>query len=84
MKHLMSVPKFLFLICLTIELLSGIVNGRTSNTLRITLPNQSKLIGRHLWSFSGRGIRAFMGIPYAEPPIGDLRFRVSFLFYFFG
>lgn len=32
-------------------------------------------MGRYLTSESGRSIRAFMGIPYAEPPVGNLRFR---------
>lgn len=49
----------------------------TSNLLRVTLPNKSKLIGSYLTSNNGNGIRGFLGIPYAEPPIGDLRFRVS-------
>lgn len=53
-------------------------NAKTSDLLRVTLPNGfSKLIGRYMRSYDGRGIRAFLGIPYAEPPIGDLRFRVS-------
>ena len=29
-------------------------------------------------------VTVFLGIPYAEPPIGDLRFRVSILFLFDG
>lgn len=52
------------------------VNGRISDELRITLPNNSKLIGRVLRSHSGRSIKAFMGIPYAKPPLNELRFKV--------
>jgi hypothetical protein len=51
--------------------------GRTSKELQVTLPDGSALVGRYLTSDSGRGIRAFMGVPYAEPPINDLRFKVS-------
>lgn len=54
--------------------------GRTSKSLRITLPNSSKLIGRFMRSSNGNGIRAFLGIPYAEAPVGNLRFRVSIQF----
>lgn len=61
----------------TICSMFGISSGRTSKELRVSLPNGSKLLGRHLRSHDGKGIRAFMGIPYAEPPVGDLRFRVS-------
>lgn len=53
------------------------VDARTSDELRITLPNESKLIGRALRSHDGRPIKAFMGIPYAKPPIGELRFKVN-------
>lgn len=34
-----------------------------------------KIVGRYMTSDSGKTIRAFMGIPYAEPPTGNLRFR---------
>lgn len=53
------------------------VFGRTSKTLIVTLPNDGKLVGRFMRSSNGNGIRAFIGIPYAEPPVGNLRFRVS-------
>lgn len=49
--------------------------ARTSDDLKVTLPHGGVLVGRHLFSHSGRGIRAFLGIPYAEPPVGDLRFK---------
>lgn len=52
--------------------------ARTSEELRITLPNGSRLLGRGLRSRNGRIIKAFMGIPYAKPPIGELRFKVIF------
>jgi len=37
--------------------------------------NEGKIMGRHMLSYSGRTIRAFTGIPYAKPPVGDLRFK---------
>lgn len=49
----------------------------TSDKMRVTLPDGSKLVGRYLTSSSGRGIRSFLGVPYAEPPIGKLRFEVK-------
>ncbi|XP_031627736.1 venom carboxylesterase-6 [Contarinia nasturtii] len=51
------------------------ISARTSNELRITLPNGSKLVGRQLRSHEGRPIKAFLGIPYAKPPVGHLRFK---------
>lgn len=41
-------------------------------TLRI---NDGEIVGRYITSASGRAISAFMGIPFASPPVGDLRFR---------
>ncbi|CAO1442227.1 unnamed protein product, partial [Diamesa serratosioi] len=37
--------------------------------------DDGSILGRYLTSDSGRGIRGFMGIPFAEPPIGKLRFK---------
>lgn len=48
--------------------------ARTSSELRIRIED-GRIVGRYLTSESGRSIRAFMGIPYAEPPIGNLRFK---------
>ena len=36
---------------------------------------QGRLKGSYMTSSSGRKFAAFRGIPYAEPPIGQLRFR---------
>lgn len=54
----------------------GVIHCRTSDSLRVTLPNGSKLVGRFLTTHDGKGIRAFMSVPYAEPPVGSLRFKV--------
>jgi carboxylesterase type B len=64
---------------ITILLLSAIqiTVQRTSEELKVQLNHGGKLVGRYLHSFSGRGIKAFLGVPYAEPPVGELRFKVS-------
>lgn len=53
------------------------VNCRTSETLKVKLSHGGSVIGRYLTTVKGRGMRAFMGIPYAKPPVGELRFMVS-------
>lgn len=52
----------------------GLCRARTSEDLKVRI-DDGRIIGRYLTSESGRTIRAFMGIPYAEPPVGKLRFR---------
>lgn len=61
------------LICVNLFELS---EARTSDELRITLPNGSKLVGRTFRSHDGRPIKAFLSVPYAKPPLGPLRFKV--------
>lgn len=41
-------------------------------TVRI---NDGEILGRYITSESGRTISAFIGIPFAIPPVGDLRFK---------
>lgn len=66
-----------YLVVLVLLSLLASCHGRTSEELKVQLPDGGRLVGRYLTSDSGRGIRAFMGVPYAEPPIGELRFKVS-------
>lgn len=64
----------------TLMLISGFICG-IENTLEL---NQGKIKGSYLKSRNGRVFEAFQGIPYAKPPVGDLRFKVNFtlkLFY---
>jgi len=42
----------------------------------VTIPSLGKVIGTFLSSSNGRKYSAFRGIPYAKPPIGELRFKV--------
>lgn len=42
---------------------------------------QGTLTGTYLTSRYGRKFAAFQGIPYAQPPIGDLRFKVRVIYF---
>lgn len=61
--------KFLF-----VAFLVGFSHARISKDLKVRIED-GRVIGRYLTSESGKTIRAFMGIPYAQPPVGKLRFR---------
>jgi len=58
--------------CGILMLLVGLVFG-TDNTLKLS---QGKIKGSVFKSRNGRDFQAFQGIPYAKPPIGDLRLQV--------
>lgn len=36
-----------------------------------------RIKGTHMYSRNGRKFNVFLGIPFAEPPVGELRFQVS-------
>ena len=63
-----------FSLCLLVLLSVRDISGRTSDSLKVTTKN-GVLVGRHSSTHSGRAMRSFMGIPYAKPPVGDLRFK---------
>lgn len=43
--------------------------------------HQGTLTGTYLTSRYGRTFAAFQGIPYAQPPIGNLRFKVRVIYF---
>lgn len=55
---------------------AGRAGALTSDSLHVRLADDSPILGRYLTSHGGRGIRAFMGVPYAQAPLNELRFRV--------
>ena len=43
----------------------------------IVITDNGKLLGIKLVSRNGTPYFAYFGIPYAKPPVGDLRFQVN-------
>jgi len=41
----------------------------------VTLENGSPLYGDYVQAANGKHVSQFLGIPFAEPPVGELRFR---------
>lgn len=71
--------KLAFLLCgwlLLLTFCAEDVLARTAESLKVKT-DSGVLVGRHLTTHNGRPIRAFMGIPYAQPPVGVLRFKVD-------
>lgn len=51
--------------------------GWWSNDATITMENKIRITGKEYSTPSGKKYGAFMGIPYAEPPTVDKRFKVK-------
>lgn len=64
----------LLLLCVGVIIVDASL-GKVSEELKVTLPHGGALVGKYMTSHRGRGIRAFLGIPFAEPPVGELRFQ---------
>jgi len=55
------------------------INGRdTPSEPMVTIPALGQVRGSILVSVNGRRFLAFRGIPYAKPPVGNLRFQVRY------
>ena len=48
----------------------------TPNGPLVTIPTLGQIRGFQMTSAAGRDFYAYRGIPYAKPPVGDLRFSV--------
>lgn len=69
--------RFLFEIFI-VSILIGLVNSRIVTIVRT---NKGRVLGRALLTVqSGKEYIAFKGIPYAKPPTGRRRFKVTFFF----
>ena len=53
----------------------AVVHGSPSHPVANT--NYGKIRGKYFASQSGIIIASFLGIPYAEPPVRELRFKVT-------
>lgn len=54
-----------------------VADGRRVKTRAPTLQlREGRVSGKVLTSEGGRQYFAYLGIPYAKPPVGDLRFKV--------
>jgi len=61
------------------------IDGRDDidGPLLITIPALGQVRGSFLKSVNGRRLVSFRGIPYAKPPVGNLRFEVGIMTYTF-
>ncbi|KAF2902810.1 hypothetical protein ILUMI_03375 [Ignelater luminosus] len=64
----------LVLVVTILLVFSGIFANESTLDVKI---EQGILRGKYQESYKGRQFSAFTGIPYAEPPVGDLRFKAA-------
>ena len=53
--------------------------SNTNQLVGLTIPSLGEIQGSYLQSSSGRIFMSFRAIPYAEPPVGPLRFKVMLI-----
>ena len=63
---------FIFLITL-LKITSAINESKNDNTISVEIKN-GKINGKTV-TFDEQEVHMFLGIPYAEPPVGELRFK---------
>ncbi|MFH4974138.1 hypothetical protein AB6A40_000847 [Gnathostoma spinigerum] len=56
-------------------LIGSVITAKASSSKNIILHDGSPLFGSEVYSDHGKLVTQFLGIPFAEPPIGPLRFR---------
>ena len=71
-------PLVKILVLLFVVLVDGANNGRTG---KIVSTNTGKVKGIVSLSRQHREFYSWRGIPYAEPPLGDLRYEVGVIYY---
>lgn len=64
-------------LCITLFILADHANA---NDVEISI-TQGTLTGKYEKTWKGRTFSAFTGIPYAKPPVGDLRFKARILLF---
>lgn len=62
------------ILCILLCVLSNVSSDAENDSLTVTI-KQGLLRGHHLTTRKGREFAAFQGIPYAKPPLGELRFK---------
>lgn len=65
----------IFITLLMLNLAVNFSSGEDEQPI-VNVPTLGRLRGSQLSSASGKKFHAFRAIPYAEPPVGDLRFKV--------
>ena len=71
-----SQPLFIALLMLVLTLSANYSSAEPEEQPIVNVPTLGRIGGSQLSSSSGRKFHAFRAIPYAEPPVGDLRFKV--------
>lgn len=65
------------LIGLLVSLIVVFVRTDNDKTCEVVVTTKGAVTGERAYSELGRPFFAFYGIPYAQPPLGQLRFQVS-------